>query len=273
MNSATRRRVLGGVGAGLAALAVALLGTATVGGPGWGDWDALASAILGLLVVIGVVGAFWQLRARPPVDEPDAEAPVRRSGRYQLTGSPPEHTTLDSPLAGEKTAAVLDRAAMKAADAGRVEAGLAFVREPLRDLVEDLLISGGDTPAEAARALATGRWTDDPEAAAVLAPELDPPRRSFRQRFRAWVRPGQEARTRIDRTIGAISALAVAELPRVVGQTAPRQVSIPPPTLAELRRDVDGTLRPARTQGSSPGPPASADGGERSDTGTGGERR
>lgn len=255
MTFLTRTRVLAALGTALTTAALALLVRASLGGPIGDGWNAVGSGLLGLVGLAGLVAAAWQVRSRPAVDRPGASEPLRRAGRYRLVETAPERTDVEYPLAGHRTAELLARAAEAAGTAGSVEAGLAVARPPLRRLARDVLVAGGATPREATRAIETGGWTDDAEAAALLSPAIDPPRLSFRARLRAWLRPERAARAQIDRAAVAVAAAADEALPTVIGRKAPRQVRVAPPTLAELRRDVDGTLRRAHTpRGANRGP-------------------
>ncbi|MFC7196011.1 hypothetical protein ACFQL4_17525 [Halosimplex aquaticum] len=93
--------------------------------------------------------------------------------------------------------------------------------------------------------LASGAWTDDPVAAAVLDERVEPPRRSLRGRIRAWLFPERIVRRQAARAVAAIADAADEELPPVVGQRAPRTVPTLAPALGSLQRSVDGTLQRA----------------------------
>lgn len=184
--------------------------------------------------------------AGPTIDGVPADEPIyRRAGRYTLVDPAPERTDADLPLAGRAAADRLSRAASVARAAGSVDAGIESIRPELRSVLVEVLVVGGKPPDEAERIVDEGAWTDDADAAAVLSPAVDPSRRSFRERLRAWLRPAVAARRRLDGAVAAIAAAADGTLPTVPGQRAPRRVEVPPPTLMELRRAVDGSLRPA----------------------------
>lgn len=285
----TRTRALAVAGAALVALALALVGRALVaGGAGTGPAAGPSGrAVTLLLALVGLAAAAWVLRSRPATDgDGDAagiaagadgtaagttagedgnaagvgagESDDPPAGRYRLVAAAPERTGIDAPLAGNEESATLSRAAEAARAEGSVTAGFVEVRPVLRAVLEDALVAGGATPAEAVRAIDRGTWTDDRVAAAVLSPGVDPPRRSPWERLRAWLWPGRVARRRIDRAVGALAAASEAALPPVPGRSAPRRVRVSPPTLAELRRGVDGSLRAAVDPAPGTGPDTAA---------------
>lgn len=264
----TRARALAVAGAALVALALALVGRAVVaGGTGTGPAPGGRSGRTAtlLLAVVGLGVAAWVLRSRSAADGRAAadgaaagatdEGPV---GRYRLVDPAPERTGIDAPLAGHAETATLARGAETAREEGSVAAGVADVRPVLREVLQWALVAGGATPDEAAEAVDRGTWTDDPTAAAALSADVDPPRRSPWERLRAWLWPGRVARERIDRAVGAVAAASEAALPPVPGRSAPRRVRVTPPTLAELRRGVDGSLRAAVDAPPGDGPDAPA---------------
>lgn len=76
------------------------------------------------------------------------------------------------------------------------------LRERIREAAVERLVSArGHTPAEAEAALADGSWTDDPAAAAFLAPSLGYP---LRTRLRVRLRGGSLFRHGVDRTVAAL---------------------------------------------------------------------
>lgn len=250
MRYLTRTRALVAAGTVLLTLALALLVRALLSGTsGSGETGAVATVV----ALGGLALAAWRLRSRPaPEDEagddggdtPDSP-PHRRAGRYRLVEPVPERTDADHPLAGQQVTELLSRATDTARSEGSVDAGIEHIRPALRGLLRDVLVTGGAPPSAADRAIETGTWTDDPEAAAVLSASVEPPSRPFRGRVRAWLRPGREAQARLERAADALTTAAADALATVPGEAAPRRVDIPPPSLAELRRDVDGSLRPA----------------------------
>jgi hypothetical protein len=248
----TRTRALAALGTALLTGALALLVRASLAGTGEaGEAGGLAA----LVVLGGLAVAAWRLRSRPAAedeaagraDEPGDGGAVayRRAGRYRLVEPAPERTDVDYPLAGQDVTELLARATETARSTGSVDAGIELVRPAFRGLLRDVLVAGGTDPEAAERTIERGTWTDDREAAAVVSGAVEPPRRSFRERLRAWLRPGSVARRRLDRAAGALAVAAEEALPALPGSTVPRRVRIPPPSLAELRRDIDGALRPS----------------------------
>lgn len=235
-----------GLGVTLLTVALALLIHGVLGGGAILEGIVVRTAAT-ILALSGLVVAVWRLRVRPAAedDEGGLDASVRRAARYRLVESAPERAAFDHPLAGGDGSAVLARASEAASEAGRVEAGVELVRPALRGLLQDVLVAGGIPEAAAERTIDEGTWTDDTTAAAVLSAEFDPPSRPLRERLRAWLVPDRAVHERLDRTIAAMAATAERDLPPIPGQRAPRRVTVEPPTLAELRRDVDGSLRHA----------------------------
>lgn len=258
--SVTRPRLLVALGTALLTAALALLVRALLAGT---DGASETGTLATLVALGGLAVAAWRLRSRPAaedvdvrdddtgIDAPDSDddagdgVTYRRAGRYRLVDAAPERTDVEHPLAGQDVAELLSSAAETARTEGSADAGVEAVRPAFRGLLRDVLVTGGTDPETAERAIETGAWTGDPEAAAVLSAAVAPPRRSLRERLWAWLRPGRAVRRRLERTAGALASVAEETLPSVPGSTAPRRVRIPPPSLAELRRDVDGTLRPA----------------------------
>lgn len=241
----TRARIALGTALLTVALALLVRGILAGGAPRPSpDSDVQAAALL--LALAGLIVAAWRLRARPDaVDDAGGtdDGVYRRAARYRLVELAPERAAVDHPLAGGDGSALLARAGEVASEAGSVDAGVEAVRPALRGLLQDVLVASGASRAAAERAVDEGTWTDDDAAAAVLSPTVDPPSRSFRERLWAWLVPERAVRERLDRAVAALAATAERDLPAVPGRTAPRRVSVPPPTLAELRRDVDGSLR------------------------------
>lgn len=202
------------------------------------------------LTVIGIAAAAVMLWWRPPAADADDDATAhptgyRRAGRYRLVEDAPERAVVDYPLAGEAATALLARAETRAREEGSVAAGIDVVRPALRELLRDVLVAGGQQREAAQRVIDEGAWTDDPVVAAVYSPYRTPPRRPLRDRIRAWLRPEHVVRERLDLAVGALVGTADEVLPPIPGRDAPRRVRVRPPPLADLRRDVDGSLRSA----------------------------
>jgi hypothetical protein len=157
----------------------------------------------------------------------------------------PEETPDTDRLSGTAFTNHIERAAKEARREETVDAGLAAARAPLRMLLVDTLEQGGWDEERIDDALASGSWTDDPVAAAVIDERVTPPVRSLRRRVWAWLFPERAVRHRIARTVGAVATISERVLPPVVGQHAPRPVPIVEPTVEDLKRAADGTLRRA----------------------------
>jgi len=238
----TRSGGLAVVGTALLVAAVALVVRSLLGGP---SSTAAWQSVTVLAALGGLGAAAWQLRSRPAAeDDAEERVEVRRAGRYQLVETAPERTAIELPLAGHGAATLRSLAIERAGDEG-VAAGVALVRPELRAVLEEVLVAGGATGAEAERAIDAGEWTADRVAAAVLCESVTPPSRSFRARLRAWLWPERAVSERIDRAAAAMATASDERVSAVPGRTAPRLAEVPPPTLPELRRDVDGSLREA----------------------------
>lgn len=251
MSRLTWPRVQLALGTALLTAALALLVRGLLAGPTAPRRPGVQAATL-LLALVGLVVAAWRLRARPDAAddaEGESDGDYRRAARYRLVEPAPERTGIDHPLAGGDGTALLARASEVAREEGDVDAGVAAARPALRGLLRDVLVAGGATEAAAERTIDEGTWTDDATAAAVLSPAVDPPPRPFRERLWTWLAPERAVRDRLDRTVAAMAATAERALPTVPGRSAPRRVSVEPPTLAELKRGVDGSLRPTVTPG------------------------
>lgn len=220
------------------------------GTPTGGDGHGMAAVAVSL-GLLGSLAAGVRLWLRPPAEDttgdghPEDGSHYRRAARYQLIEPAPERVGDDYPLAGQVATTLLARAETVARDEGRPSAGIESIRPPLRELLRDILVAGGLSTQDAERAIDEGTWTDDPLVAAVFSPALHPPAQSVRARLRGWLRPERVVRERLDRAVGAVVALTDEVLPQIPGMAAPRRVRVRPPTLDELRRDVDGSLRPA----------------------------
>lgn len=225
-------------------LGVGLLGLGVVVGlaspsPTATDAPAWLSALVGLLVVLL---AAWKLLRRPS-DERAAPAPWTEAG--SLVETRPEATPETDRIPGTAFTEQIEAAATAARREETVEAGLAAVREPLRETLVATLEQGGWDGDRIDAALADGSWTDDPVAAAAVDDRVAPPVRPPRRRVWAWLFPEQAVRHRVALTVGAIATAADTVLPPVVGQRAPRPVPIVEPTVDDLRRAADGSLRRA----------------------------
>ena len=198
------------------------------------SWVAVGG---GLLVF---VLALWKLVRSP--GSGFAPAPWDEGGA--IVDDPPEETPKTDPVSGTALSGVVEAAASDAREE-TVEAGLATVRPPLREALVAALERGGWDRDRIEAALADGSWTDDPVAAAVLDEAVVPPERPLRRRVWAWLFPGKALRHRTARAVGAIARAGDAALPPVVGQRAPRSVPVVEPSLDDLQRAADGSLRRA----------------------------
>jgi len=237
--------VLAGVGTLLVVLGAGLgllAGDPAARVPGW------VAVVGGLLVV---VLALWKL-VRSPSGGGFASAPWSEGGAIVETA--PESTPKTDPISGTALSDVVEAAASDARE-DTVQAGLATVRAPLRETLVATLRRGGWERERIEAALADGSWTDDPVAAAVLDENVFPPERSLRRRLWAWLFPGKAVRHRTARAVGAVSRAADEALPPVVGQRAPRPVPVVEPTLEDLKRAADGSLRRAVEGSASVGAP------------------
>lgn len=227
------------IGVGLATIllgAIALL----LGGDSGGT---VVAVLVGLLAIFGVVATVWKLLWTPGGgDSSVLRPPWTEDG--QLFEQSPERTRDDDVLSGESFAAVLAEADRAARSDGTIEAGLETVRPVLRRGLADALSLGMDRAAAEA-SIDDGRWTDDRAAASTLAPSIDPPRLSLRERIEAWLFPERVVRRRLQRTVQAIAEAADEAIPDVPGQNAPRNVPIVQPTLDDLQRGVDGRVQRA----------------------------
>jgi len=215
---------------GLALVVLAAAWTATGGGATGDGLARAAAALVGLLAVAAAVARVWL-----PVDDPADESFVERA---------PERAPADRPLAGRAFAEQVEAAAETARDRD-VAAGVATVRPTLRATLVAVRRRAGDDPATVERELDAGTWTDDRVAAAALSASVEPPERPLRVRLGDWLRPERAARRRIRRATAAVAAVADERLPPVPGASAPRPAPVSRPSLAELRRAVDGSLEPA----------------------------
>jgi len=197
------------------------------------------AAVITLLVVALSVSKL----VRRPSEDGLAPAPWTDAGA--MVDRPPESTPDTDRISGTAFTEYVAAAAEAARSEDTVDAGLNAVREPLREALVAALTQGGWDDDRIDAALSSGSWTDDPVAAAVVDERVSPPVRSLRRRVWAWLFPAKAVRHRTARTVGAIADAADTALPPVVGQHAPRPVPIAEPTVEDLRRAADGTLRRA----------------------------
>lgn len=229
------------IGVGLLAISVA--GIALLAGIG-GTGGTATGVLLALLAIVGIVGALWKLLATPGAGESSVVQPPWTDDGA-LFDRPPERTGDDEVLSGESFAALLSNAGSAARENGTVEAGFESIRPVLRRALGDALAHRlGDRDAVEA-AIESGTWTDDRAAAAVLAPGIEFPPWSLRQRLEAWLFPERVVRRQLQRTVQAIAEAADDAIPNVPGQNAPRNVPVLQPRLAALQRGVDGRIQRA----------------------------
>jgi len=232
-----RIQVASGVVLVLAGLVVAVT-TAASGVPA--EPSPLAELGVGVLTVIGIVWVLLRVvRSGEDIDE-------RRElfGVEPILRPAPERTDAEPVLSGRALADLLTDAGAVAREDG-LDAGLATVRPTLRSGLVAALVRGGWEPGTAQRAVDSGDWTNDREAAAVLSPGVDPPGGSLRERIRVWLFPEQAVREYTRAAVGEVDRVASETLPTVAGQRAPRTVPIVHPRLEALERSVDGSLQPA----------------------------
>lgn len=205
--------------------------------PGGTDPSSLGGGLLFAVVLASLVAVV--AKTRGSLDEPAGAVPW--SGGDAFGEPAPERAADDRPLSSVALPRTVDRAAARAQD-GTVDDGIEVVRSPLRGTLESALVAGGRPGSEARRAVESGAWTDDPVAASVLSPDVDPPPQSLRDRVVAWLFPERVLRKRVRRATGEVARAADEALPTVPGQTAPRTVPVVRPPLERLRRGVDDNL-------------------------------
>lgn len=201
---------------------------------------------IGLVVLIALVAlglGVWKVRGTPGTTGDGPTVPWAADEPF--ANPAPERTDRDPALSSDAFAGVVEAAGEAARDGGTVDDGLDVVRPPLRETLLDALEHGGRSRSDVEAALADGSWTDDRVAASVLASEVEPPTRSFRERVRAWLYPERVVRRRARRATGAVAEVANEALPTVPGQTAPRTVPVLQPRLEDLQRGTDGRLQRA----------------------------
>ncbi|WP_415382280.1 hypothetical protein [Halosimplex sp. TS25] len=232
----------------LVALA-ALIGTVAIA-------TALALAVLltpvtaseagaGAAVVALLGGAVAVAKLYRSGDDDETVAPAPWTDDGALVPGTPEETADPADVTGESFAKLVDDACERAAAGETVEDGFEVVRPPLRETLTRVLVAGGTDREAVADLLASGAWTDDPMAAAVIDERVERPPMSLRGRIRAWLFPERIVRRQAARAVGAVADAADAELPPVVGQRAPRTVPTLAPAFGSLQRSADGTLQSA----------------------------
>lgn len=233
-----RRHVRAVAVAGLAATVAGLwIATSRTGQARGGDPGTLVK----LLAVCGVLVAAYLLWEATRSRSSDGPAPWSEAG--PIVETPPEAKPDSPPLTGWRFADSLAAAIETARKQRRIEAGLAVVRDPLRDAYLEAVQAGGVDLETAERELAAGSWTNDPQAAAVLSPEVSLPRRSLRGRIADWLYPGRAAGRMARRAADAVARAGDEQIPTVVGQDAPRNVPVYQPSLASVRRGPEGKIR------------------------------
>lgn len=237
-----------------------ILGAGAIGvvadSPPGGEIPLLLAGAVGLSVLILSLVKL----ARPPGDESVAPPPWSEEGT--LVEGRPESTPAADRISGTGLAADIEAAASEISGAETLTAGVESVREPLRSALVGVLRQAGWDDGDIDRALASGDWTSDRTAAALLEDGVKPPERSLRRRLWAWLFPERALRHRTALAVGAIARVAESELPPVVGQQAPRPVPVLEPTLDDLQRAADGELRQALDGSAAIGTFAAENGGE-----------
>lgn len=222
----------------LTVLGAAAVGLLTASPPG-GEVPLLLAGVVGLSVLVLSLVKL----ARTPGDGSVAPPPWSEEGR--LIEGRPESTPTTDHISGTGLATDIEAAVSEVSGAETLDVGVESVREPLRRALVETLRQAGWDDGDIDRALASGDWTSDRTAAAVLDDGVEPPERSLRRRLWAWLFPERALRHRTALAVGAIARVAESELPPVVGQQAPRPVPVVEPTLEELQRAADGELRRA----------------------------
>lgn len=262
----TRRRLLGlalaGVCATGAGVLLAVYGVepaAPDADPGWFAW---------LIALIGLAIGAWLLFTGTGSGD-DSELSLPWSPAESIVDGRPEATPDRHELTGGELVEAIYDAGAVARDERDVDAGVAIIRPLLRETYRDLR-TRDRSEEDFEDALDAGTWTDDRVAAAVLAPDVEPPDQSFGQRVRDWLYPGRAVTWRVRRTVDELAALADETVPPVVGQSAPRQVPVHEPSLAARTVGPEGEFpRAALDEGD--GSPTRPD--DRTDGSTGGTDR
>ncbi len=235
----TRDQVAAGIGVSLLVIA---LGLAVTDRP-LASLSLVYGVILLGIVLVGTLSALWKVRGT--LDDPSNGA-VAWAPTDPFATPSPERSANDAPLSSVAFAEVVQSAGSHARHVGSVDAGITVIREPLRTALREALLAGGASRDTIITHIDEGTWTDDPIAAAVVSPQVDPPTLSLRRRLEAWLFPERVVRRHARRTMAAIAETTAESLPTVTGQTAPRTVPVIQPSLAMLQRDTDGSLQPAQ---------------------------
>lgn len=153
-------------------------------------------AALPLIGVVLVVAVSWQLR------KTDNQVRVPEEFADSSTGS--QSLSLNDGRVGTE---IDERLTNAASDWYRCETTFS-ISEVQSHLVESAVrvvkTGRGLTESDAAAAVETGRWTDDPVAAAFLSPKLSQP---LLERLRGALDPAKAFRRRVDHTLAAIEEL------------------------------------------------------------------
>lgn len=213
--------------------------------------ETVGPGAVGWLVVLGALGAALWLRYRATRSVAD-ETAAPWSGTDAIVEETPEATPDTQPLSGRELVVELDQASAIARQKGTVEAGLAVVRPSLRETYVQVARHAGQDESTATAALDRGTWTDDPAAAAALAPDVDPPPRSLLGRLRDWLYPGRAVRRRTRAAVDALAAVADESVATVVGADAPRRIPVYEPSLADRRLGPVGELGGQGVRSSAP---------------------
>jgi hypothetical protein len=204
-----RRRVvvlgaLGGVATGLGLALLLAPGVVRSVGPLDGFVEAAGAAdpkLLMLVAGLGVTGyVMLAARSNPTAESSGIRPPAQR--RFERAGpQPPGAVT----AARRRVAAASVDGEFEVA----VENGGRALREARAHLAavatDAYAVTTGQSREAARDAVANGTWTDDPVAALFLSEGGRPPRRA---RLALWLRPRQERRRRIERTVAAVERLA-----------------------------------------------------------------
>ncbi|MFB6173903.1 MAG: hypothetical protein ABEI39_04595 [Halobacteriales archaeon] len=197
-----------------------------------------------VVALAGLVIAAAKLYRSGADDETVAPPPWTEEGA--LVAGTPEETADPADVTGADLATLVEDACERAREADTVADGFSVVRPPLRETLERVFVAGGADREAVDRLLASGEWTDDRVAAAVVDERVQRPTMRLRDRVRVWLFPERVVRRGTARAVGAIADAADRELPPVVGQRAPRSMPTLAPALGTLQRQADGRLQRAR---------------------------
>lgn len=188
------RSVTLAVGVAAFVAAVAILGGVVVFDIG--RWLAFPIAALALLVAVNALARRRGARDRGETPDPERRAPV------PIPGSDLSATVTEFRSGYERRLSTSTR-----------------IREGLSDAAVAVLTRfRGLSEAEARRRVEEGSWTDDPHAAAFLAPELDPPNRSLRERLTGRMASETRFREGVRRTAAAVAAVGYGGTDDVEGE-------------------------------------------------------